>query len=88
MKKSTFLIYLKISVFADLMIQNSDELKEDGGELKPKLKLLLKELEEPLEVIAGAMYEIKDIRSKNTIQQIQNKIDTIFRQEFKELVIE
>jgi hypothetical protein len=85
MKKQTILTYLKISVLADLLLQYSDEVSSQEGELKPRLKELLTTLDADLSIIANAMYEIGDVRRKNTIQEIQNKIDTIFRKSFNEL---
>ena len=85
MKKQTILTYLKISVLADLLLQYSDEVSNQEGELKPRLKELLTALDGDLSIVANAMYEIGDVRRKNTIQEIQNKIDTIFRKTFSEL---
>lgn len=84
MKKATILTYLKISVLADLLIQYSDELNAKEGQIKPKLRQVLNELDADLSIVSNAMYELGDVRRKNTIQEIQNKIDTIFRKSFND----
>lgn len=87
MKKQTILTYLKISVLADLLIQYTDEINKEEGNLKPKLKELITELDADLTIVADAAYLIEDVRRKNTIQEIQNKIDTIFRKTFNEVIL-
>lgn len=82
MKKETILQYLKISVMADLLIQYADII-EGESPVKNKLNEIIKDLE-PL---SNAMYEIDAVRKSNIIQEIQNKIDTIFRHSFREIEI-
>lgn len=76
--RATIIKYLKVSILSDLLIQFLDELQENSN-VSIKLMELKKEVDVYLSNLSNAGYEIKELRNTNLIQEIQNKVDTIFR---------
>ena len=81
-KKGTIINYLKVSILSDLLIQYMDNIREDN-EFSKKLDSLIKELE-PL---SDSTYAITNLQTNTTVQDIQNKVDSIFRHTFRDIEI-
>lgn len=83
MKKNTAINIIKLLVLSDLMIQISDEVLSEKSELKTKLD----EINKYLEPVVDSMYNHQDFRRTTIVQELQHKIDSLFRHTFKELEI-
>lgn len=86
MKKKQILTWLKVSILSDLLIQYIDEFAGDNH-VSDKMKKFKFELEKDLENISEITYQLDVFRTNTFIQNIQSKVDTIFRKEFKEIEI-
>lgn len=73
---------MKVSIMCDLLIQYMDNIQQDSV-LKKNMENLIKDIAP----ICDAMYEMKALKNNTTVQEIQNKVDTIFRRTFEEIKI-